>query len=112
MQWGSTAAQKTVLATLATLAEATASAGIEAPAVVVVGECAGLRPELAWFEKLPLFGRRIVITRSSENAASFAGQLRALGAEAIEFPTIDTAPPFSYAPLGNAPPQPGTFDSV
>src|SRR5216684_174011 len=112
IQWGSTAAQKTVLATLATLAEAAASAGIAAPAVVVVGECAGLRPELAWFEKLPLFGRRIVITRSPENAASFAGKLRALGAEAIEFPTIDTAPPDSYAPLDNALAKLGTFDWV
>jgi uroporphyrinogen III methyltransferase / synthase len=112
IQWGSTAAQKTVLATVATLADEAASAGIAAPAVVVVGECAGLRPELAWFEKLPLFGRRVVITRSPENAASFAGKLRALGAEAIEFPTIETAPPESYAPLDNAIANLSSFDWV
>jgi uroporphyrinogen III methyltransferase/synthase len=112
IQWGTTAGQKTALATVATLADEAASAGIAAPAVVVVGECAGLRPELAWFEKLPLFGRRIVVTRSTENAAGFAERLRALGAEAIEFPTIETAPPDSYDTLDNAIANLDSFDWI
>src|SRR5271155_5996138 len=56
IQWGTTAAQKTALATLGTLAEEASRAGIGAPAVLVVGECAGMRTDLRWFEKLPLFG--------------------------------------------------------
>ncbi|HVA78826.1 MAG TPA: uroporphyrinogen-III C-methyltransferase [Candidatus Binataceae bacterium] len=102
VQWATTAAQKTVLATLGTLAAQCERAKLGAPAVVVVGECAALREELGWFEKLPLFGRRIVVTRSRAQAASFASELRALGADAIEFPTIAIAPPSSYAALDGA----------
>ena len=63
IQWGTTAAQKTVVATLGTLADEAERQGLKAPAVIVVGECAALGRELNWFEAMPLFGRRIVITR-------------------------------------------------
>ncbi len=99
VQWATTAAQKTVSATLATLADASALAGIGAPAVIVVGECAGLREHLKWVERTPLFGRTVVVTRSREAAPQFATALRRLGAEVVEFPTIETAPPSSYAAL-------------
>ena len=64
VQWATTAAQKTVSATLATLADESAREGIGAPAVIVVGECAGLREHLKWVERTPLFGRTIVVTRA------------------------------------------------
>lgn len=102
VQWGATAAQRTVLATVATLADAAEQNQIAAPAVLVVGECAGLREKLAWFEKQPLFGRRLVITRASEQSTEFAGELRALGAEVTEFPTIAIVPPSSYERLDHA----------
>ncbi|HZC45027.1 MAG TPA: uroporphyrinogen-III C-methyltransferase, partial [Candidatus Acidoferrum sp.] len=102
VQWATTAAQKTVSATLATLAEASAREGIEAPAVIVVGECAGLREHLKWVERTPLFGRTIVVTRARAAALEFATALRSLGAEVVEFPTIETAEPRSYAPLDRA----------
>ncbi|HKV56191.1 MAG TPA: uroporphyrinogen-III C-methyltransferase [Candidatus Binataceae bacterium] len=102
VQWGTTASQKTVSATLATLANQAERAGIGAPAVVVVGECARLAATLKWAEQMPLFGRRIVITRATDNAAELARRLRALGAEAIEFPVIETAAPDSYATLDAA----------
>jgi uroporphyrinogen III methyltransferase/synthase len=102
VQWATTAAQKTVSATLATLADASALAGIGAPAVIVVGECAGLREHLKWVERTPLFGRTVVVTRSREAAPQFATALRRLGAEVVEFPTIETAPPSSYAALDRA----------
>ena len=102
VQWATTAAQKTVSATLATLADASARAGIGAPAVIVVGECAGLREHLKWVERTPLFGRTVVVTRSRETASQFATALRRLGAEVVEFPTIETAPPKSYAALDRA----------
>ncbi len=102
VQWATTAAQKTVSATLATLADASARAGIGAPAVIVVGECAGLREHLKWVERMPLFGRTVVVTRSRETASQFATALRRLGAEVVEFPTIETAPLASYAVLDRA----------
>jgi uroporphyrinogen III methyltransferase / synthase len=112
IQAGSTAAQKTVVATLATLADEAAQAGLKAPAVIVVGECAALGGELRWFEAMPLFGRRIVITRAAADASDFAARIRALGGEAIEFPTIETAPPSSYEILDRAIAELGSFDWV
>jgi uroporphyrinogen III methyltransferase/synthase len=102
IQWGATAAQRTVLATVATLAAAAEQAQLSAPSILVVGECARLREELAWFERMPLFGRRIVVTRATVNSATFASRLRALGADVIEFATIATAPPTSFGRLDRA----------
>jgi uroporphyrinogen III methyltransferase / synthase len=110
IQWGTTAAQKTIVATLATLAHEVEHAGLAAPAVVVVGECAGLRSQLEWVEKLPLFGRRIAITRAAGNAEEFAQKLRTLGAEAIEFPTIRSTAPDSYEMIDRAIARIGSFD--
>jgi uroporphyrinogen III methyltransferase / synthase len=102
VQWGTMAAQKTVLATIATLADQCAREYLGPPAVIVVGRCAELRKALAWAETMPLFGRRIVITRAREAASGFAAELRRLGAEVIEFPTIQTVPPASFAKLDRA----------
>jgi uroporphyrinogen III methyltransferase / synthase len=112
VQAGSTAAQKTVVATLATLADKATLAGLKAPAVIVVGACAALGDRLRWFEAMPLFGRRIVITRASSDASDFAARIRALGGEAIEFPTIETAPPTSYEILDRAIGELGSFDWI
>ena len=102
VQWATTAAQKTVSATLSTLADVSAREGIGAPAVIVVGELAGMREHLKWVERTPLFGRTIVVTRARAAASEFATALRRLGAEVVEFPTIETAPPRSYAALDRA----------
>jgi uroporphyrinogen III methyltransferase / synthase len=112
IQAGSTAAQKTVVATLATLADEAGQARLQAPTVIVVGECAALGRELSWFEAMPLFGRRIVITRAAADASDFAARIRMLGGEAIEFPTIETAPPASYEILDRAIAELGSFDWV
>ena len=112
IQSGTTAAQKTVLATIATLAGEAERAALGAPAIVVVGECAAMRNELAWFEKLPLFGRRIVVTRARGKSAAFARELRAMGAEVLEFPTIESAPPDCYDALDAALARLGQFDWI
>jgi uroporphyrinogen III methyltransferase/synthase len=62
----------------------------------------GLRKELNWFETKPLFGKSIVVTRAREQASSFLAGLRELGANCIEFPTIEIAPPDDWAPLDDA----------
>jgi uroporphyrinogen III methyltransferase / synthase len=112
IEWGTTAAQKTIVATLGTLADKAETAALKAPAVIVVGECAALGRELNWFEAMPLFGRRIVITRAADDAIEFAARIRALGGEAIEFPTIASAPPASYEILDRAIDGLGSFDWV
>jgi uroporphyrinogen III methyltransferase / synthase len=112
IQWGTTAAQRSVIATLATIADQAASAAIGSPAVIVVGECAALGAELRWAERMPLFGRRIVVTRAEANAVEFAEQIRALGGEAIEFPVIATAPPSSHETLDRALTELSAFDWI
>jgi uroporphyrinogen III methyltransferase/synthase len=112
IEWATTAGQRTVLATLGTLADACEHAGIGAPAVIVVGECAGLREHLKWAEKMPLFGRSIVVTRASETSSDFAASLRRLGADIVEFPTIETARPKSFATLDKAIARLDSFDWI
>jgi len=110
IQWGATAAQKTVLATLGSLASEVARAGVGAPGTIVIGACAGLRDQLRWFEHRPLFGRRIAVTRSREASGPLALELGELGAEVIEFPTIETAPPDSFETLDAAISRLGSFN--
>lgn len=78
--------QRTVRATLATIA----GANVEAPAAIVVGAVAGL--DLAWFESRPLFGRRVVVTRAREQASGLRARLERLGAEVVELPAIEIDP--------------------
>jgi uroporphyrinogen III methyltransferase/synthase len=94
--------QETVLGTLDTIAEITEGTGIRPPAIIVVGEVVRLREKLKWFEKRPLFGRRIVVTRAREQASGFLERLSLLGADCVEFPTINTVPPKSWEPLDSA----------
>jgi uroporphyrinogen III methyltransferase/synthase len=99
-----------VSATLATLADASAREEISAPAVIVVGELAGMRESLKWVERTPLFGRTIVVTRARASASEFATALRRLGAEVVESPTIETAPPTRYTVLDRAIKRVASFD--
>jgi uroporphyrinogen III methyltransferase/synthase len=87
---------------LATLPSLIAERGMKPPATIVIGEVVALREKLDWFERLPLFGRRIVVTRAREQADGLAARLRALGAEAIELPTIEIAPASDYGALDRA----------
>ena len=94
VRWGTHPHQRTVRSTLAQIA----SAGVEAPSAIVVGAVAAL--DLAWFERRPLFGRRIVITRAREQASGLRVRLEELGADVIELPTIAIEPiGFTLPPL-------------
>jgi uroporphyrinogen III methyltransferase/synthase len=78
------------------------AAGLKPPAVTVVGEVAGLRDRLRWFEDRPLFGQRVLVTRTRQQAGALSLRLRALGAAALELPTIRIVPPDDWAPLDSA----------
>jgi uroporphyrinogen III methyltransferase/synthase len=89
---GTMAGQRTVTASLATLAAEVERAGIGAPAVIVVGEVVGRRDVLAWLERRPLHGRRVVVTRARAQASGLARTLHLLGAEVVELPAIRIEP--------------------
>ena len=85
---GTQPGQRTVLATTATLPAAVAEAELRAPAMLVFGEVAARRERLAWLERRPLHGRRVVVTRARAQASDLAATMRGLGAEVIELPAI------------------------
>jgi len=93
IEWGTYPRQRTVTGTLRTLPAVVSEAGVQPPAVVVVGDVVSLRDQLRWFERRPLFGLRILVTRARAQASTFLDRLRALGAEAVSFPTIRISPP-------------------
>ncbi|MDE3166094.1 MAG: uroporphyrinogen-III C-methyltransferase [Acidobacteriota bacterium] len=102
VRWATRADQETVAGTLATLPAMLAERRMKPPATIVVGEVVRLRETLNWYERLPLFGKRIVVTRAAEQAGSLAAKLSALGAAAIEVPAIEIRPPADAAPLRRA----------
>jgi uroporphyrinogen III methyltransferase/synthase len=102
VRWGTRPDQETVAGTLANIADRIEQADLKPPATVIVGEVVALHDRFNWFEKLPLFGQKIVVTRSSDQAAEFSERLRALGAEAIELPVISLQSPADLAPLEHA----------
>ena len=96
---GTVPEQRTLVGELENIAQLTRENEIKPPAIIVVGDVVSLRETLGWFEKKPLFGKRIVVTRAREQASDFLKELALLGAECIEFPTIEVAPPLSWDAL-------------
>ncbi|CAN5267253.1 uroporphyrinogen-III C-methyltransferase [soil metagenome] len=93
VRWATTGRQQTVTGTLSTIAGVVASTGFKAPAVAVFGEVVTQRDKINWFEKRPLFGKSVVVTRTRKQAGELSRQLRHLGADAFELPTIRIDPP-------------------
>jgi uroporphyrinogen III methyltransferase / synthase len=89
---GTMTGQRTVAATLATLADAVEREGIGAPALIVVGPVVARREALAWLERRPLHGKRVVVTRARAQASGLAATLRGLGAKVVELPAIRIEP--------------------
>nr|WP_320191042.1 uroporphyrinogen-III C-methyltransferase [uncultured Desulfobacter sp.] len=102
VRWGTTTRQQTVTGTLETIVDAVKKAGLKSPAIIVVGHVVSLREELSWFDKKPLFGKKIVITRARAQASGLVAELNRLGAQCIEIPTIKIAPPEDKKPLETA----------
>ncbi len=88
LQQGAGSRQKKITATLATLEQEAERQGVATPAIIIVGEVVRLGEKFAWFDKLPLSGKRFLVTRSKERGKDLSERLRELGAEAVECPTI------------------------
>jgi uroporphyrinogen III methyltransferase/synthase len=110
VRWGTRPDQETLTGTLATIADEIDKAHLKPPATVIIGEVVGLHQKLCWFEKLPLFGKRIVVTRAQDQAGELSERLRSLGADAIEFPVISIQPPQDFEPLDGAITRLGDYD--
>jgi len=93
VRWATTERQQTLTGTLENIARRVAKTEFEAPAVAVFGDVVGLRKDLNWYERRPLSGKRIVVTRTRKQAGALTAQLRALGADVFELPTIRIEPP-------------------
>ena len=92
-RWATTGSQKTIVGTLADIADIADRLNFTSPAVAVIGDVVNERKKINWFEKRPLFGKRIVVTRTREQAGELSKALRDLGADVIELPTIRIEPP-------------------
>jgi uroporphyrinogen III methyltransferase/synthase len=98
VRWGTTGRQETVVGQLNNIQEV--ALDIEPPVVAVFGDVVAYRQRLKWFEDRPLFGRRIVVTRTRQQAGALSARLRALGADVSELPTIKIVPPENLMEFG------------
>ncbi|HEV7764988.1 MAG TPA: uroporphyrinogen-III C-methyltransferase [Thermoanaerobaculia bacterium] len=94
--------QRTVAGTLADIESRVADAKLETPALIVVGDVVKLHDTIDWFETRPLFGTRVVVTRAREQASELKRMLEESGAQVLQFPTIEIAPPQSFDSLDRA----------
>src|SRR3989337_3205087 len=102
IRWGTTTQQETLVGSISDIADKAKAANFKAPAITVVGGVVSLRNKLRWFDERPLFGKRVIVTRSREQASDFSVLLEKNGAEPIEFPTIETVPPRDWKELDAA----------
>jgi uroporphyrinogen III methyltransferase/synthase len=99
IEWGTLPRQKSCDGTLLDIEKKVRKQNLSAPAIIIVGEVVSLRKKLGWFEKLPLFGKKVVITRSLDKALYLKDRLAAQGAEVLEFPVIEIKPLENQKPL-------------
>jgi uroporphyrinogen III methyltransferase/synthase len=104
--------QRTRTAPLQRLTEQLRDEPVSGPAALVVGDVVGFREHLRWFDARPLFGRRVLVTRSRDQSAEMIELLEAEGAEPVEAPLINIVPPEDYGPLDEACARAGEFDWI
>lgn len=102
IRWGTLPVQQTLSGTLQNIAQKASESKFKPPALIVIGDVVCYRDQMNWFERKPLFGKRIVITRARAQSSDLVHELNESGAEVIEFPTIRIQPPDSWRPLDRA----------
>jgi uroporphyrinogen III methyltransferase/synthase len=110
VRWATRPDQQTITGTLADLPERIAEAGMKPPTTIIIGEVVKLRERFDWYERLPLFGARIAITRDRSQAGELGAKLHALGAGVIQVPVIEICPPLDPEPLDRAIAELETYD--
>ncbi len=110
VRWGTTPRQRTIVGTLADIASK--AAGTRPPVLIIVGDVVSLREKLNWFERRPLFGKTILVTRAREQVGEFAALLSEAGARVIEFPTIEIVSLESYDDADAAARRVGQYDWI
>jgi uroporphyrinogen III methyltransferase / synthase len=96
VRWATTPCQQVLVGTLADIADRAEECGFKPPAITIVGEVVALREKLKWFDRRPLCGKKIVVTRAAEQAGAFSSKLSARGATVLECPTIRLVGPESW----------------
>lgn len=109
-RWATTGRQQTIEGNLGNIAQVIAETGFKAPAVCVIGTVVLERDKLNWFENRPLFGKRIVVTRTRQQAGGLSKKLAQLGADVIEVPTIRIEPPKDLKAFGQLVMDSHTYD--
>ena len=112
VSWGTQPWQRTVEGRLDSIAESAKSSGLRSPATLVIGSVVDLRERLSWFETLPLFGRRVLVTRTRSQASTLSSRLAEMGAFPIEVPTIEVQPQPDSPELLNALASAAQFDWI
>lgn len=102
VRWASTPQQRSVEGTLATISQVVQEADIKPPALVIIGDVVKLRKTIDWYEKRPLFGQRMVVTRTRDQASELVVKLEENGAECLEYSTIHIEPVDDFQPLNKA----------
>lgn len=112
IEWGARAEQRVLVGTLQNIASDVAEQGYKNPAVIVVGDVVRLREQLRWFDNRPLFGKRLLLARTTEQAASTAQLVRQRGAEPVCIPLIAVEDPEDGAAVDDAVSHLSTYDWV
>lgn len=102
VQWGTWNRQRTVTGNLSNAVATGKEAGLTPPVIAIIGEVVNLREQLAWFDRRPLFGKRVLVTRSRTQASNLSAQLEDLGAETVELPSIEIVDLDDYSQLDEA----------
>ena len=112
VRWGTEPYQQTVVGTLSDIVDKAAEAGLSPPVVAIVGQVVSMRHKLRWFDNRPLFGKRVLVTRTRSQASALSELLSDRGAQAIEAPTIEVRPPDDYGALDDALRRLASYDWV
>ncbi len=99
VRWASTPEQRSVVGTLETISQVVIDAGIKPPSLIIIGEVVNLRDTIDWYEKRLLFGKKIMVTRTREQASDLVAGLEEFGANCLEYSTINIQPVDSYQAL-------------
>ena len=110
IRWGTMPTQESVTGNLGNIIGLSKASKMMPPLIIVVGEVVNLRKKLDWFEVMPLFGKRVLVTRTRAQAKTFTALLERSAATAVEFPTIKTVDPLDWGPLDRSIKRLSTYD--